>query len=127
MLLMEGVKSVHIACALVSGGGFFFRGILMLRGSPFLQVKWITITPHVVDTLLLVSAIVLASQWGWAALTMPWLLAKIVALLLYIGVGMVALRRGRTMVVRVYAWVIALGLFGYIVAVALTKNPLVLG
>lgn len=117
---------VHIGCALLSGGGFFFRGILMMRGSDLLHARLIKLAPHVVDTVLLASAIILASQWGWAALEMPWLIAKIVALLFYIVIGSVALRRGKTKSVRVSAWVIALLVFAYIVAVAVTKNPGVL-
>ena len=127
MVLLEGVKLVHVTCALISGTGFLLRGIWMVRDSALLQAKLTKIAPHVVDTLLLVSAIILASQWGWAALTLPWLLAKIIALLLYIVVGAVALRRGRTKRTRITAWLIALGLFAYIVAVAITKNPFVLG
>lgn len=127
MLLMEVVKQVHVACVLLSGAGFFFRGILMMRESPLLRARLIKIAPHIVDTVLLVSAIALASQWGWVAMQMPWLLAKIVGLLVYIALGTVALRRGRTKMIRVSAWFAALGVFSYIVAVAFTKSPLMLG
>jgi len=126
MLVQETVKQVHVASALLSGCGFFIRGIWMMWDSPLLQARLTKIAPHVLDTVLLVSAIVLASQWGWAALEMPWLLAKIVALLLYIVLGTLALKRGRTKTVRMVAWLAALGVFAYIVAVALTKTPLVL-
>ncbi|MDT8383652.1 MAG: SirB2 family protein [Gammaproteobacteria bacterium] len=122
---LEVVKQLHVACAAVSGVGFFLRGVLMLRGSPLLRMPLLKIAPHVVDTLLLLSAILLAAQWGWAALGLPWLQAKIIALLLYIGLGMVALRRGKTRAVRGWAWLGALAVFGYIVAVALTRTPLV--
>lgn len=121
---MESIKWLHVACALLSGSGFFTRGILMIREPAWLQVRMVKIIPHVVDTLLLVSAIVLASQWGWAALQEPWLLAKIVALLVYIGLGMVALRLGRSKCVRVVAWLAAMFVFVYIVSVAVNKNPL---
>jgi uncharacterized membrane protein SirB2 len=127
MLLIEGIKQLHVGCVILSGSGFFLRGILMMRGSALLQARLIKISPHIVDTVLLVSAIALASQWGWAALQMPWLLAKIIGLLVYIALGTVALRRGRTKTVRVAAWCAALGVFCYIVAVAFTKSPLILG
>jgi uncharacterized membrane protein SirB2 len=51
-------------------------------------------------------------------------LAKIIGLLVYIGLGLVALRPGRPTAVRAVAWVAALATFGYIVSVAITKNPL---
>jgi uncharacterized membrane protein SirB2 len=120
---MESIKFVHVVCAVLSGSGFFVRGILMLRESSYLQTRALKITPHVVDTLLLLSAIILASQWGWAALQMPWLLAKIIALLLYIVLGVVALRAGRSKPVRVAAWLAAMLVFAYIVAVAVSKSP----
>lgn len=125
MLVVEVVKQVHVASALLSGCGFFLRGLWMMRESPLLQARLTKIAPHVLDTVLLVSAIVLASKWGWAALEMPWLLAKIVALLLYIVLGTLALKRGRTKTVRMVAWLAALGVFVYIVMVALTKTPYV--
>jgi uncharacterized membrane protein SirB2 len=55
---------------------------------------------------------------------MPWLTAKIVALVAYILLGSVALKYGRTKTVRAAAYAGALATFGYIVAVAVTKNPL---
>jgi uncharacterized membrane protein SirB2 len=123
---MELLKWVHISFVLVSGCGFFARGILMLRASSLLQIRSVKILPHVVDSLLLASAIGLASQWGWAALEQPWLLTKIIALLLYIFLGMLALHEGRSRRLRVTAWLLALLVFFYIVAVAITKNPLLI-
>jgi len=123
--MIEGIKWLHVVCALLSGGGFFIRGILMIRESAWLQMRMVRIAPHVVDTLLLLSAIALASQWGWAALQLPWLLAKIVALLVYIGLGVMALRAGLSKRVRVWAWLAALLVFAYIITVAVSKTPLV--
>lgn len=95
----------------------------MLRDSARLHARWVRIAPHVVDTLLLVSAIGLAVQLRLSPVQHTWLLAKIVALLLYIGLGVVALRRGRNRLVRALAWVAALATYLYIVAVAVTKSP----
>ena len=120
------VKWIHVSCAIVSIVGFFVRGMLMINESYLLQSRAVKIVPHVVDTLLLVSAIILASQWGWAALQLPWLLAKMTGLLLYIALGMVALRMGKTKSIRVSAWIAAMGVFAYIAAVALTKSPLLM-
>ena len=121
------VKSIHIVCALLSISGFVARGILMINSSPLLTARWVKVSPHIVDTVLLISAIVLASQWGWSALEMPWLLSKIMALLIYIVLGSLALRPGRPQSVRISSWVAAIAIFAYILSVALTKNPLVMG
>lgn len=95
----------------------------MLRTPHLLQKKWVKITPHIIDTALLVSAISLAILLGATPFNSPWLLAKIIALLLYIVFGSIALKRGKTKTVRVTAWLIAQGIFLYIVLTALTHNP----
>lgn len=118
------LKFFHIACVLLSYALFFVRGVWMLRASPILQARWVRVVPHVVDTLLLGSAILLAAQLDISPLSAPWLMAKIIALLCYIGLGTVALKRGKTRQIRLTAWLASQAVFFYIVAVALTHNPL---
>ncbi len=81
------------------------------------------VLPHIVDTLLLLSAISMLVLLRLSPLVAPWLMAKIVALPVYIGLGMLALRPGRSRWVRVTAWLLALLCAGYIVSVAYSKNP----
>jgi len=119
------LKHIHMTFAVLSGALFLVRGLWMLADSRYLQQRWVRIAPHVIDTLLLASAIGLAvwsSQYPGQA---PWLTAKLVALVAYIGLGTVALKRGRTRQARVLAFVGALACFAYILAVAVTKNPLI--
>ena len=117
------VKYLHVSCAALSYGGFFARGILMMRAAPMLQARWVRIVPHVVDTILLASAIALSVMSRRYPFVEPWLTAKAVALVVYIGVGTVALRRGKTRRARIIAWIMAQIVFVYIVAVAVTRNP----
>jgi uncharacterized membrane protein SirB2 len=121
---MDIVKTIHVATAFISITGFTIRGIWMLRDSPVLRAKWVKIVPHINDTVLLLSAIILAVQMGQAPFVHGWLTAKVLGLLLYIGLGMVALRFGKTMPVKALAFLSAIVIFFYIVLVALTKNPL---
>jgi uncharacterized membrane protein SirB2 len=121
---VEIIKTIHVTCALISFAGFFMRGIWMLRDSTLLQQRWVKITPHIVDTLLLVSAIILAVQFRFSPLEQPWLMVKIIALLVYIGAGMVALRFGRSKTVRLYAWLFGLATILYIMSVATSKSVL---
>ncbi len=121
---MTLVKIIHMSFVLLSISGFFARGVLMIRDSALLQRRWVKTVPHFVDTGLLLSAIILASQWGFAALEMPWLQAKIGALLVYILLGVVAIRPLFGKPVRITAWLAAMLTFAYIVSVAITKNPL---
>jgi len=117
------LKVVHQAAAALSVAGFFARGLGMLRGAGWLQHRLVRTAPHVVDTVLLVSALWLAFIAGFTPGNSPWLTAKIAALLAYIGLGMLALKPGRPMVLRAAAWLAALAVFAYIVSVALTKHP----
>ncbi len=117
------IKYLHVSCAALSYVGFFARGVLMFRAAPLLEARWVRVVPHVVDTVLLASAIALAAMSRQYPLVEPWLTAKLVALVVYIGLGMVALRRGRTRRGRVVAWIVAQFVFIYIVAVALTRSP----
>jgi uncharacterized membrane protein SirB2 len=118
------LKHLHMSCAALSGGFFLVRGAWMLAGSPLLQARWVRTAPHVIDSLLLASAIGLAVWSHQYPGRMPWLTAKVIALLAYIVLGAVALTYGRTRAIRATALVAALASFGYIVAVAVTRNPL---
>jgi uncharacterized membrane protein SirB2 len=117
------LKYIHITCVALSYSLFFLRGVWMLRDSPALQHRWIRIAPHTVDSVLLASAITLAWQLGFSPLSSPWLAAKIIALLIYIAIGTVALKHGKTKHIRIVAWVTAQLVFIYIASVAVTHNP----
>ena len=120
---MEILKAVHVGSALLSVAGFVLRGVWMLQDSPLLRARATRILPHVVDTLLLVSAIALALRIAQYPFVHAWLTAKVLALLAYIVLGSLALKRGRTRRARGFAFAAALGVFLYIVAVAITRNP----
>ena len=119
------LKYFHMACAALSGSLFVLRGIWMLRDSAMLQRRWVRIAPHVVDTLLLASALILVTWSRQYPFVQNWLTAKIIALIAYIAIGTIALKRGRNKTVRVCAFIAALAIFAYIGSVAMTKQVLV--
>jgi len=121
--LFAALKLLHMSCAFLSIAGFTLRGYWMLTGSPLLRRRSAKVLPHVIDTLLLASAVVMLLIWQLSPLDSAWLMAKIIALLAYIGLGMVALRFGKSRKVRVNAWLLALLAAGYIVSVAYSKSP----
>ena len=118
------LRDIHITCAVLTGLGFLLRGFWMLRGSVLLRHRLTRTLPHINDTLLLGSAIWMTTRLGQYPLVTPWLTAKLVALLTYIVLGSVALKRGSTPRVRIIAFVAALACYGYIVSVARTRAPL---
>jgi uncharacterized membrane protein SirB2 len=113
------LKAAHVAAVAASGLMFFVRGLWMLDRSPMLERRWVRVVPHVNDTVLLAAGVWMAVTLRQVPGVSPWLTAKIVALVIYVALGTVALRRR-----RVGAWIAALAVFGYIVAVALTHDAL---
>lgn len=117
------VKMVHEGAVAISAAGFVARGCGMLLGAGWVRQRAARTLPHVVDTVLLLSAIALAFMLRITPTSAPWLGAKIVGLVVYVVLGVIAFR-GRTRAVRAGAWIAALLVFAYIVSVAITKNPL---
>ncbi len=118
------LKTLHLATVAITTALFLLRGVWMIAESPRLGARWTRIVPHVNDTVLLVSGIALAWTLGISPLEHGWLAAKIVALLAYIVLGTIALKRGRTRGQRIAAWIAALLVLGYIIAVAHAHHPL---
>jgi uncharacterized membrane protein SirB2 len=117
------VKTLHVTAVTLSLAGFFVRGAGSLAGAAWARGRIARTLPHLVDTVLLASALTLAWMLRHAPGQAPWLTAKVLALLAYIGFGMLVLRPGRPRAVRTAAWVAAIGTAAYIVSVALTKTP----
>jgi uncharacterized membrane protein SirB2 len=117
------LKAIHVTSAILSISGFAARGVLMLRDSPLLKARFVRIAPHVVDTVLLGSAIALAWLTAQYPFVLPWLTAKVIGLFAYIVLGSIALSRGRTKPVRAIAFLLALCTALYIVSVALLRTP----
>lgn len=118
------IKYLHVTSVVLSGSFFLLRGLWMLRESDMLQRRWVKVLPHIIDTLLLGSALVMVFRSGQYPFVQPWLTAKVLALMAYIVIGSVALKRGKTRAVRTWAFVAALATFAYIVAVALTRHAM---
>lgn len=123
MISYTALKTAHVIFAVLSGGGFLFRGWWMLRDSPLLRHPLTRILPHANDSLLLTTAIWMVLWSRQYPLAQDWLTAKLVALLFYIVLGSFALKRGRTRPIRVSAFIGAVLVFAYIVAVARTRTP----
>lgn len=117
------IKHLHITCAILSGSGFLLQGIWMMLRSPLLDHRVTRTLPHVIDTVFLGSAVTLATMSGQYPFVAPWVTAKVTGLFVYILLGAVALRWGRTMRTRALALVAALITFAWIVSVALSKDP----
>jgi uncharacterized membrane protein SirB2 len=116
------LKTIHVTTALLSISGFAVRGYWRLNAAPQLKRKWVRIAPHIVDTLLLLSAIALAWHLAQYPFVQPWLTAKLIGLVVYILLGLTVMRFAKRRATQFTAYVLAIITFLYIVSVALTHS-----
>ncbi|MDH5445117.1 MAG: SirB2 family protein [Gammaproteobacteria bacterium] len=119
---MSLIKNIHLLTVLVSISGFVLRGVWMVMDSPRLNQRWIKILPHVNDTILLITGITLAIHIKQYPFVHDWLTAKIIALMIYIGLGMLTIRHGYSKQQRIITWLAAILVFLYMVGIARTRN-----
>ena len=123
------LKLIHVSAVTISFCGFAARGFGVLSSASWVRHRLALTLPHLVDTVLLLSAvamlwIVRVSPWA-----LPWLRAKLIGLVVYIALGVLALRPrpgesiAGSKTLRLVAWISALVVFGYIASVAVTKSP----
>lgn len=117
------IKYLHIACVILSISGFCLRGLLLMQKSALAGRRVFKILPHVNDSLLLAAALVLMVKLEQYPFIDAWLTAKVFGLIVYIILGAVAFSVRHPPRMRLLAGVAALATFGWIVSVALTKNP----
>lgn len=118
------LKTIHMSCALLSISGFLLRGYWMIQESPLLDLKPVKIFPHIVDTLLLLSAIGMLFILGFGLLYQGWLLHKVGLLIVYIVLGMIALGNKYSRSKKIAAFIAAVLVFFYIVGIAISKTAL---
>lgn len=118
------LKHSHMMFVAISGLFFLVRGAWMLMDSAMLQKKWVKILPHIVDTLLLACAIGLCVVLGQYPFVVDWLTVKVVMLVAYIVLGVIALKRGKTKAIRTLAFFAAIACFLFMVSVAFSHHPL---
>lgn len=111
-----------MSTAFISISLFLLRGFWVFRESPMMSKKWVKILPHVNDTILLITATLLALSIHQYPFVDSWLTAKFTALIVYIIFGMFALKRAKELKNKMVFFILALLIFSYIVGVALTRN-----
>jgi uncharacterized membrane protein SirB2 len=117
------LKHTHLIFVALSLLIFFVRGIWLFTNSSMLSKRWAKVLPHIVSAFLLLSGIALAMLLRMSPGNQPWLAAKIIGLIVYIGLGIAAFKVPNPTARRLL-WVGALVVFAYIVSVARSKNPL---
>lgn len=118
------MKNLHQLFAVLTITGFVLRVVWTFRSSPLMQYRITRIAPHIIDTLFLVTGIIMVLQLNLNVLQNHWLLAKFAGLFVYIILGALTLRTGRPTYVRLAAFSGALLAFAYVVNTAITKSPM---
>lgn len=112
--------------AVISVALFTLRFIWLLAGSDKLQAKWVKISPHIVDTLLLSLGIVMAVQYSINPAEQLWFGEKLLAVVAYIFTGYYTLKLARNRVMQIIGYLGAIGWIMLIVRLAMTREPLFL-
>ena len=115
------IKFIHMSTAFISISLFLLRGFWVFKESPMMKKKWVKIIPHVNDTILLITATLLALSLQQYPFVDSWLTAKFTALIIYIVFGMFALKRAKETKNKIIFFILALLMFSYIVGVALSE------
>ena len=118
------IKMFHIALVLLSGGLFALRGAGVLAGMRWphwLAVRW---TSYAIDTSLLTAALMLLTVLPGAMFANCWLAAKLVLLVVYVALGVFAIKRARTRTMKAIYYVAALSTFGMVYTIARAHHPL---
>lgn len=118
------LRTLHIACVLLSGALFLARGTGVLSGAAWPMRRPVRLTSYAIDSLLLAAALALAAILPVSLFANGWLTAKIVLLLVYIALGTFALKRARTQRGRVLCFLGALAVYLFILSVARAHHPL---
>ncbi len=117
------IKHVHIAAVLASVLLFSLRGAAMLAGSPLANAAPLRWLSYGIDTTLLTAALMLLAMLHLNPFTTPWLALKLILLVLYIVLGALALRHGRTRGQRALWLLAALLVFAWMYGVARMHHP----
>ena len=120
---IEITRLIHISCIVLSGLFFFSRGVVMIRRPEFVGQKWVKRTAESIDTILLISGVTLAWLSGQVPWQESWLAVKLIALLVYILLGMAAFHWGKELTIKSVAWIAAMVTYLFMIWVAMNRSP----
>ena len=118
-------KHLHMTLAVLSISLFTLRFIWLLANSPKLQAKWVKITPHIIDTLLLTIGVAMMVQYSFNPIEQLWLGEKLLAIVAYIFTGYYTLKLARNKPMQIIGYLGAMGWVMLIVRLAMTREPLI--
>jgi len=118
------IRQVHIFTVILSGSLFALRGMFALAGARWPHAAPVRYLSYTIDTTLLTAALMLVSILPGAMFANGWLAAKLVLVVVYVVLGVLAMKRGRTRGIRWGCYVAALLVFATIYGIARMHHPL---
>lgn len=119
------IRHLHVASVVLSGCVFLIRGLLIQAGRKKLALAGpVRYASYTIDTVLLLSALLLVTILPWAMFSNGWLTVKLVLVVVYVVLGTYALKRGRTRRMRAICYLAALATFITIIGIAIAHQPL---
>jgi len=118
------VKIIHVTSASFSIILFAIRGYRRLFGRTMWFTNWLTKLPHAIDTLLLLTGILLIIITNQYPSFGNWITIKLFAVVVYILLGMAALKWTRSTKWSALSFVAALSVFASIVVLVLNRNTI---
>lgn len=118
------IRHVHILMAILSGSVFMLRGLFALTGARWPHAAPVRYLSYAIDTTLLTAALMLFTILPGAVFANGWLAVKVVLVVVYVILGVLAMRRGRTHGIRRGCYVAALLVFAIIYGIARMHHPL---
>ena len=122
--LYPQTRLAHIGLVSVSGTLFALRGAAAIAGARWANLAPLRYASYLIDTALLVAALLLLAMLRINPLTEAWLAVKLALLPAYVVLGVMALRRARSPIARIAWFVAALACFGAMYSIARAHHPL---
>lgn len=118
------IKALHVWLVLTSGSLFALRGLLVLGGKPLGNHAALRFLSYGIDTALLAAAFMLMTMLHLYPIAQDWLTLKVLLLVVYVLLGVQALRRARTTRARLGWYLAALATYALMFGIARAHHPL---
>lgn len=118
------IRLAHIAAVAASGALFFVRGLANAASAGWARATPLRYLSYTIDTVLLTTALTLATILRQYPFRQSWLTVNVVLLIVYITLGFAAFWRARTRAARLALWLAALAVYGFMITVARARHPL---
>lgn len=118
------IKLIHVAAVVASGSLFLLRGLAVQIGQQWSMAAPVRYLSYGIDIVLLAAALLLVAVLPAAVFANGWLWAKLALLLVYIVLGSIALKRGRTPSAKRICFAGAVIVFACMVLIARAHDPL---